>query len=230
MTPAEILDEVQFWSVQMSEHCGFIAHAFADDSGIKGQAMSHEANWKNFAQGSARLQPDGMVRAAVEFAVPLRMFKQAVLERVQTGNAPPSMWPSMLRHMLMELDMFTAKLEGTLSPHEEIFLWLVHSVEESEFAAHLLDIDERQLVQQLGLGAGRFHALAAAAKQGVLNLPAAQAEATGFAQWLGASGIGTPKVRSMVPPGLAQHVLREQQRFAQLLARPAPPVSGPAVI
>lgn len=205
-----IADDIEFWSRQLSEHALFMQLGL-DDKRLKGEAERIHGQWESFRHGP-RTVPD-----AIALVRGTRDFKTEVHGRLVAGEWLGWLWPLFVDHIRREGDYFLGKLEGRmLSDTDECTTWLTFMAEHAAFAAHLLDPSEAVRIQQaitmLGTLNQLWQACNTSLNQQLLSLTTRSG--LDLDAYLKSLGIGKPgAARSIIHPVLAEHVVREGQRF-----------------
>jgi len=221
-------DEVAFWlgspalPGQLVEHALFI-HLGIEEPGLKQRALDVHQRTDAARAQYAGLDDRELLSVAARQTQAIRQLNVACLDAARLGWIG-WLWPLFLEHTLAELDYFVTRVWG--APGNPVQKQpgvtcenLRFLAEHAAFAAQLLDPTEGALIDG-----------ARAAEQNLLGLGARCAEATQAAfrslsekaardldSYLKTSGIGTPKVRSIVHPVLAAHVVREGERSIQAI-------------
>jgi hypothetical protein len=206
-----VASEIDFWSRQLSEHALFL-HLGLEDAKLKQEALAQHKAWEAFRK-SVRAHD---VPAVLALTASLRAFKTDVLDRMNKGEWLGWLFPLFIDHIRRELDMFVAHLRNEPLPAGELCEWQRFMMEHAAFAGHLLDPVESRLILDARKHVGTFAALqsgcgATTSSMLALSHRAGRELDAYFTQ----SGIGTPKVKSVIHPVLAAHVVREGQRFLQ---------------
>ena len=220
----DTLTWIKFFSRQLSEHALFMNLGLVD-SDLKRRADVLHADWEAFRTSVPDAATSDLVPRAVELAAPLRGFTSEVHDRVIGGEWLGWLVPTLLEHMNRELDYFVATVRapapktGLLAASDELCMWLRHNAEEAAFAAHLLDPSETVLIGQAQGFVEKFGDLlegCGSMEHGFVGLSAKASHL--FDRYLSGSGIGTPKVRSVIHPVLALHVLREVRMSVNVMS------------
>ena len=214
---------VQEWSRQLSEHALFLSLGLVAAPELAREAQKNRDAWETFrAKGTSGADQRP---AAITLATELASIKGRVLDRLEKGEWLGWLFPTFVRHMLQELLWFTQSLESAVtgSPRDakgDICSWLGFMAEHAAFAAHLLDPVEVRLVREARTMVGALSALRDVCG-GALSSLVGLSDRAGrqLDQYLVSSGIGTPKVRSVIHPVLAAHVVREGRMFLEVLGR-----------
>lgn len=217
-----LLDEIVFWSRQLSEHALFMQLGLTDPK-LKTAAATQHAVWEEFRKSLAGLTTDqaGLARdRVIPLAMGLRELKTQVVTAQAGGQWLGWLFPTFIDHTRRELDYFVGKITGQLAdPREEVCTWTHFMAEHAAFAAHLLDPQEVQLVAQANGLTDAFvligNGCVSSTMSSLLSLGMqAGRELDAYFQL---SGIGTARVKSVIHPALADHVVREGARFLQTL-------------
>lgn len=173
-------------------------------------------------------------RDALAAATALAGFKQSVLNDVLACRIFTTMYPHMLEDIQNEARDYIsalsrlqnrANLDRISMIDQEVF-WDGIMADHSRFIRGMLDPTEAALIARADRFAGEFDALAAKTEQAegnpamyprvtMDNLEATE-ELRDFKS-SGASGILQCKVRSVIPPLLADHVLREANHYIHFM-------------
>ena len=203
-------DDIEFWSRQLSEHALFMQLGL-DDKRLKSGAEGLHAQWERYRHGSRTIP------AAISLVIATRELQTEVHSRLIGGEWLGWLWPLFIDHIRREGDYFLTKLQGQmLSDTDECKTWLTFMAEHAAFAAHLLDPSETLRIQQaIGL-LGNFNHLwqgcGTSMNEQLLSLTTHSG--LDLDAYLKSLRIGTlGAVRSIIHPALAEHVVREGQRF-----------------
>jgi hypothetical protein len=217
-----------FWNDIMMEHAMFFVMLMPGPelAGPRGQAEEFQRLFARQLEMSRGLRPDNFVafnQATIGLARRFSDYKKTMREQQATGRMRSLVWPLFFQHTAREADRFAARLELynrrqiELDRREVVDFWSKTMGEHSGFIAHLLDPDERLLIDQ----ASRLER--AFLQQGFRNVPGddvmkAANEVLDF-KTVGEKGIYAGKIKSIIPPPLASHVRREAVRFIDELKR-----------
>lgn len=162
-------------------------------------------------------------------------FKATVLQSVNACKMATTIYPMMLEHILREACLFNEMLirlqnRQNVNPMDEFIsqeiFWNDIMGEHAEFLRGLLDPSENKLFALANEYAKEFHKLEQEAKALYENekmLPEVTEESLKETMSIkdfkkqGAEGILSCKVKSIILPLLADHVLREANHFIRLL-------------
>lgn len=207
------LDDIRFWSHQLSEHALFL-HLGLEVEPFKSRAKALHDDWEH-ARSALVTAPTLEAAKAIASGptTNLATFSQDIVNRQLAGQWLGWLFPLFVSHTLRELKYFVARVwEGGLTRETTYCQNVVFMREHAEFAAHLLDPQAAELIRTAhsigdqfgGLGAG-CKALTPALVE--LGLKAGHE----LDQYLRTQPI-SPK-NSVIHPVLAEHVVREGERF-----------------
>lgn len=212
--------QIDFWARQFSEHALFLSLGIVADPGLSKEAERQQGLWDAFR--SSGLSGQAAKDRVIELATKLATLKGDVLARLEGGEWLGWLFPSFVRHILSELLWFTSRLEAKAAPaygQEDVRSWLRLMAEHAAFAAHLLDPVEVKLIREARTLLGALQGLGGCGSTLPTLVDLSDRAGRQLDQYLVASGIGTPKVKSVIHPVLAAHVVREGRMFLEILAR-----------
>jgi hypothetical protein len=217
-----------FWNDIMMEHSMFFVQLMPGPEldGPRRQAEEFQRLFARQLEMSRGIRPDNFVafnRSTIDLTKRLSDYKKTMREQQATGKMHSLVWPLFFQHTAREADRFAARLDMynkrqiELDRSEVIDFWSKTMGEHSDFIAHLLDPDERLLIDQASKLAATFR------NQNFRNVPGdavmkAANEVLDF-KTVGEKGIYAGKIKSIIPPPLASHVRREAVRFIDELKR-----------
>ena len=220
-----------FWTDILAEHALFFTLLMPGPDLARQRAQAQDFQ-QRFAAQFQRIQQSGgndndyvaLNRSTIEIAKPFIDFKQRMREEQTAGRLNSLVWPLFFDHTAREAERFVGRLErfsrGDVGDDrsEVISFWSLIMAEHADFIAHLLDPEERNLVQKAFKTSGDFRNLRA--QQPASTAPAMQAaeEIIDF-KTAAAKGIKTGQIKSIINPALADHVRREAVKFADELRR-----------
>jgi hypothetical protein len=221
-----VADDIEFWSRQLSEHALFMQLGLDDPKLKQRCAQLHQA-WEHFRRGPRQIP------TAITLVHHLRDLQLEVHARLARGEWLGWIWPLFVDHIRREGDYFLGALQGAkLDPVAEAQMWLTFMAEHAAFAAHLLDPNEAERIRQALDAQGKFGDLFRECASGLNDqlLSLTQRSGMDLDAYLKALGVGTPAgAKSIIHPVLAEHVVREGQRFLgtmqalqQAIQTPAP--------
>lgn len=182
-------------------------------------------------QGAA----DRINSSALSLTRELLQFKERVYSGVMTCGMFTTLYPQMIEHLITEareylnmLDMLNARrLEmGPAELAEEEAFWNHIMEEHAGFIDGMLDPSEKALKQKARGFASQFERLtqqASAAKRALAALPQLTRRMLPAVENIrnfkaqGANGILSCNIKSIIPPLLADHVLREANHYLRIL-------------
>lgn len=215
----DALDDIVFWSRQLSEHALFMQLGLEVEP-YKTQAGALHKDWER-ARGLLATAPD-LETAKLTVSGPttdLGGFKQTVLAEQLAGKWLGWLFPLFVAHTLRELQYFTARVwYGGFPPNETFCQNIAFMREHAEFAAHLLDPSAADLIAPARDVASEFANLqggCAALSQTYLQM--GRKAGQDLDTYLRTQPISAAAGRSVIHPVLAEHVIREGQRFLQTM-------------
>ena len=220
-----------FWTDIMMEHALFFALLMPGDD-LKNERAQAQSFQQRFAAHLTRLRNEStdrtnyvaLNRATMETVRPFIDFKHRMQEAQTAGRLHSLVWPLFFEHTAREAERFVSRLdrfsrgETETDRSEVVGFWAQIMAEHSDFIAHLLDPDERDLIKKAFATSAKFHDLR---EQKPVPLQAAQGAAEEIIDFKTAAlkGIETGKIKSIINPALADHVRREAVKFADELKR-----------
>ena len=210
-----IADDIDFWSRQLSEHALFMQLGL-DDKRLKGIAERLHNDWELYRSGPRSIGD------AITLVRSTRDFKMDVHARLIAGEWLGWLWPLFVDHIRREGDYLLGKLQGQrLSDADECATWITFMGDHAAFAMHLLDPSEAARISQALALLGNFNRLwqgcGTSLNQQLLSLTTRSG--LDLDAYLKSLDIGKPGgARSIIHPVLAEHVVREGQRFLMTLS------------
>lgn len=218
-----------FWTDILAEHALFFSLLMPGPDLASQRAQAQDFQ-RRFTAQFQRIQQSGgndyvgMSRSTMEIAKPFIDFKHRMREEQTAGRLNSLVWPLFFDHTAREAERFVGRLErfsrGDAGDDrsEVISFWSLIMAEHADFIAHLLDPEERALVQQAFKTSGDFRTLRA---QQPASTGAAMQAAEDIINFKTAAekGIQTGQIKSIINPALADHVRREAVKFADELRR-----------
>ena len=205
-----VADDIEFWSRQLSEHALFMQLGL-DVPGLKQRCAQLHQAWERFRRGPRPIP------GAIALVHHLRDLQLEIHARLTRGEWLGWIWPLFVDHIRREGDYFLGSLQGTkLDPVAEAQMWLTFMAEHAAFAAHLLDPSEAERIRQALDAQGKLGDLFRECASGLNDQLLSLTERSGMDldAYLKALGVGTPGgAKSIIHPVLAEHVVREGQRF-----------------
>jgi hypothetical protein len=217
-----------FWNDIMMEHAMFFVQLMPGPelAGPRGQAEEFQRLFKRQLEMSSGIRADNYVafnRSTIDLARRFGDYKKTMREQQATGKIRSFVWPLFFQHTAREADRFASRLDLynrrqiELDRREVVDFWSKTMGEHSGFIAHLLDPDEKLLIDQATKLEHAFR------DRDFRNVPGddvmkAAHEVLDF-KAVGEKGIYAGKIKSIIPPPLASHVRREAVRFIDELKR-----------
>ena len=168
-------------------------------------------------------------RAVLRLLDGLIGFKERILKGVLSCRMFTMNYPLLVEHIIREANLYrtlirdleTGCLDGQSMPETEIF-WNQIMMEHAQFIRGLLDPTEDTLIRTSDTFAREYATLLARAREvnnAALMRQEALKETRRFRDFktAGAQGITDCKIRSVILPLLADHVLREANHYIRLL-------------
>lgn len=140
-------DETKFWAKQMEEHALFMSLGF-EDKALKEEALKLNKEFIDFEQ---KFLIDNSAKV-IETILPLLKKERELHNKALAAMKVKWigwLYPSLLKHMRMELDYFVNKLNGVKYSHqEEEKFWSDEAKQKLEAMSHLFDPSEKALVKK----------------------------------------------------------------------------------
>ena len=218
-----------FWGEQLMEHALFFAMLMpgAELAQQRGRAEQFQ---RQFADHLERLRRSRLDRgdyaafnnATLALARPFIAYKREMQAAQDSGRMHSLVWPLFFDHTAGEAERFARRLEQlnngdtSYSRQEVIPFWSDKMAEHAQFIGHLLDPEERLLIEATEETSDLFRGLerspdrggAEAAVQAIIDFKTAAGQ-----------GIQSGSIDSIINPALADHVRREAIRFQDELRR-----------
>lgn len=217
-----------FWNDIMMEHSMFFVQLMPGPEldGPRRQAEEFQRLFARQLEMSRGIRSDNYIafnRSTIDLARRLSDYKKAMREQQASGKIRSLVWPLFFQHTAREADRFAARLDLynrrqiELDRAEVVDFWSKTMGEHSGFIAHLLDPDERLLIEQASRMERSFRSQNFRQVPGDAVMKAAN-EILDF-KTVGEKGIYAGQIKSIIPPPLASHVRREAVRFIDELKR-----------
>ena len=206
-----------FWSRQFAEHLQFLSMLFTDGA-AKREAVrlrhQYEAA-RALALTKGNAAPQYISTAHDE----VRAYQVQIFERLQAGEFLGWAFPLFVSHITREMDLYSHLVYGTPAPDVGVDGEVKRlGAEHAQFAAHLLDPTQEDLVSTANKAADTLYALVPVSGPAA-NATAAKGERL-LVHFLQSNGIGSAGgALSIIPKALTDHVVREQIYFAHTLER-----------
>lgn len=214
LTPAQIQDDLAFWLNQDREHNLFFTLGFQDPM-LKRMAEKLYVSYDNALRR-------GNLQMALLTVVPqAQIFKAEALGILRSpwgAGKAGYIWPSFVEHTKREIDMMLARLRpGGVSSRDEIYFGDRMLAEHAAFASHLLDpVEQRDLSDTAHAASKNVFTLAnRCATETLETLVALSQQAQNTLD--GFMHNSAVAQGALIHPVLAEHVIREGQRFGGFL-------------
>jgi DUF2935 family protein len=205
--------DISFWLPQLIDHSLFLKLGLEEPT-LWNEADRLYAILTALLPQVATLSVDDAVKAIENPLKQLRDFESFCIDRGNQGKWIGWLFPMFIEHIRDEQDYFWQRVTASLTPAQEMCSWLGFMGQHCAFAQHLLDPSEGAKMQDALNLLARFVDLSGGCN--VVNdqlLLLSQTAGTDLDAYLKNLGVGTPKLRSVIHPVLAAHVVREGQRF-----------------
>ncbi|HEX6179128.1 MAG TPA: DUF2935 domain-containing protein [Thermoanaerobaculia bacterium] len=220
-----------FWTDIMMEHALFFALLMPGDDlnderaqaqGFQRRFESHLGRVRGMSIDRTNYQT--VNRTTADMVRPFIDFKHTMQDAQTSGRLHSLVWPLFFEHTAREAERFVSRLdrfsrgETDTDRTEVVGFWAQIMGEHADFIGHLLDPDERDLMNKAFATASKFRELK---QQRPVPLEAAHGAAEEIINFKTAAekGIKTGKIKSIINPALADHVRREAVKFADELKR-----------
>lgn len=208
----EAIDEIQFWSRQLSEHALFL-HLGLEEPSLKLRGKMLHNQFETFRKH--------MNSRNLAYILPLtkklRDYKVDVLTALNSGKWIGWIYPGFAKHITLELDYFVDKLNGIpYSDQDEIAFWNMINSDHAAFAAHLLDSSERELFEKADALSQKISNIVKTEKDMLLQISLKAAKELDAYNRTAQKGIKNNTVKSIIHPVLIDHVVREGDRSIRM--------------
>jgi len=224
-----------FWGDIMMEHAMFFVMLMPGPE-LAAPRAEAERFQRRFADHLSRLRGGrlgradyaGFNRSTIDLVSAFIDYKQRMAQAQTSGRHRTLVWPSFFDHTRKEAERFNRRLgqlnrgDPSFSRAEVVPFWADKMEEHSLFIAHLLDPEEKMLVDAAQASAETFGKLEAAPGRAGGSDPAMTAaqQIIDF-KTAAEKGIQAGQIKSIIHPALADHVRREAVRFKDELSRAA---------
>jgi hypothetical protein len=223
--------ENAFWNEQLMEHAMFFIMLMPGPE-LAAQRAEAERFQQQFASQLARSKSASLDRnnfaafnrSTVEMVRPFVDWKRKNGELQATGKLKSLTWSTFFEHTANEADRFARRLErfsrGDTSTDmkETARFWALIMGEHADFIAHLLDPEERTLIDKAMKTSDAFHAMHKNPPSSKAPAEKAVDDIIDFKTAAG-KGINAGTIKSIIHPALADHVRREALKAADELKR-----------
>lgn len=229
---AHSLAESLFWLDQEFEHTKFfIMHMPSPDLDTqRAQVMQFQNDFNARlsavrAGGADRSNLAGFNRPTIELVRRFLDVKRQMEKEQEAGRLKSLAWPTFFEHVALEGERFANRLEKfsqgrvEMDRSEVVNFWSRIMADHADFIAHLLDPEERALVQKAMQTAGAWRGV----KSGGGSKDKVKGSLDEFIAFkkTAQAGVEAGQIKSIIHPLLADHVLREALKFSDELKRTA---------
>jgi hypothetical protein len=229
---AHSLAESLFWLDQEFEHTKFfIMHMPSPDlDPQRAQVMQFQSD---FAARLKAVQGGGADRAnlaafnrpTIELVRRFLDVKRQMEKEQESGRLKSLAWPTFFEHVALEGERFANRLEKfsagrvELDRSEVVSFWSRIMADHADFIAHLLDPEEKTLIEKAMKTAGAWRGV----KSGGGSKDKVRGSLDEFIAFkkTAQAGVEAGQIKSIIHPLLADHVLREALKFSDELKRTA---------
>lgn len=225
--------EGTFWNEQMMEHAQFFIMLMPGTE-LSTQRSEAERFQKMFANQleatrTAKLDLDNLAafnHANIEMLKPYADWQQRLSEEQASGKLMSLVWSTFFDHTALETEHLCSRLEQfsrgdtTTGLKETASFWTQIMGEHSDFIAHLLDPQERDLIMTAMHTSDTFHQMHDNPPSSKNPLESLVDEIIDF-KTAAEKGIVMGTIKSSIHPTLADHVRREAIKAADDLKRAA---------
>jgi hypothetical protein len=227
---AHSLAESLFWLDQEFEHTKFfIMHMPSPDLDTqRAQVMQFQNDFNARLSavrsgGADRANLAAFNRPTIELVRRFLDVKRQMEKEQEAGRLKSLAWPTFFEHVALEGERFANRLEKfsagkvELDRGEVVNFWSRIMADHADFIAHLLDPEERALVQKAMQTAGAWRAT----KSGGGSKDKVRGSLDEFIAFkkTAQAGVEAGQIKSIIHPLLADHVLREALKFSDELKR-----------
>lgn len=210
-----LIEETDFWAKQMEEHALFLYLGLTDNY-LKNKAKKLHTKLENFRKNFKHNQ------TVYEINKILPLLKQERNLQLKAIELSKSQWigwlyPSLLKHMTMELDYYVDKLNGIIfTPETETEFWKKEASDRIGTIAHLLDPSEKTLVTEAEQIAEKYFDVPKEQKDKFLESTlTAIKQVNSYSAKLDAN---KGNIESIISNTLAEHEAREGMRGETILS------------
>jgi hypothetical protein len=223
---AHSLAENLFWLDQEAEHATFYRMLMPSPEldAQRRRAQDFEAKFTSQLQQVKTANLDrgnyaNFNRSSTELVKQFLDFKHELEKAQKAGQLKSLIYPTFLDHTAREAERFAKRIDQFSAGKVEydrgevVSFWSRIMAEHADFIAHLLDPEERTLIDKALATSAKFRSLRDTDKA-----EGAADEIIAFKATAG-KGIEAGQIKSIIHPALADHVLREALKFADELKR-----------
>ena len=228
---AHSLAESLFWLDQEFEHTKFfIMHMPSPDLDTQRSQVMQFQNDFNARLGAVRSGSADRAnlaafnRPTIELVRRFLDVKRQMEKEQEAGRLKSLAWPTFFEHVSLEGERFANRLEKfsqgrvEMDRGEVVNFWSRIMADHADFIAHLLDPEERALVQKAMQTAGAWRAPKPGSGGSRNKVKDSLDEFIAFKKTAQA-GVEAGQIKSIIHPLLADHVLREALKFSDELKR-----------
>ncbi|HWS52917.1 MAG TPA: DUF2935 domain-containing protein [Pyrinomonadaceae bacterium] len=228
---AHSLADSLFWLEQEFEHAKFfLMHMPSPDLDTeRAQVLRFQNDFAaRLAQvragGADRSGLAGFNRPTIELVRRFLDVKRRMEKAQESGQLKSLAWPTFFEHVALEGERFANRLEKfsegkvELERDEVVDFWSRIMADHADFVAHLLDPEERALIEKSRGAADAWRAVKSGGPKG--KVEGSLAELLAFKQ-TAQKGVEAGQIKSIIHPLLADHVVREALKFSDELKRAA---------
>lgn len=224
--PAVAQDEITFWGRQMAEHALFLHLGLQPDQfnqqlniqQLKDQGLALHKTLTAFLE-KFKQNPE-IASEILPLLQDLRTYKLAVINATNSGVWVGWVFPTLARHVLIELDYFVDKLADLpYTDQDEVAFWNVMNGEHAGLAAHLLDPSEVDLTKKAEKIADQYQNMKTveSEKEMMVQLSIKYAKELDNYNTQARAGSKAGDIKSIIHPVLLDHVIREGKRSIAVL-------------
>jgi len=227
---AHTLAESLFWLDQEFEHAKFfIMHMPSPDLDPQRQTVMQMQDsigaqlTKVRAGGATAGDLAAFNRPTIELVRRFLDVKRQMEKEQEAGRLKSLAWPTFFEHVALEGERFANRLEKfsqgkvEYDRSEVLNFWTRIMADHADFVAHLLDPEEKALIQKAMQSAGAWRGMKGGSKDKVDD----QLDSFITFKKTAQAGVEAGKIKSIIHPLLADHVLREALKFSDELKRTA---------
>jgi hypothetical protein len=223
--------EGSFWNEQMMEHSQFFIMLMpgAELASQRSEAERFQQTFANQLERTRTAKLDlgnfaAFNRANIELLKPYSDWQRRLSEEQASGKLMSLVWSTFFDHTATETEHLCSRLEqfsrGDVSTglEETASFWTQIMGEHSDFIAHLLDPEERELIMKAMQASETFHKMHQDVPTSKNPLESVVDDIIDF-KTAAEKGIVTGTIKSIIHPTLADHVRREALKAADDLKR-----------
>ncbi len=230
---AHSVAENLFWNEQMMEHAKFFVMLMPGPelAAPRGQAEQFQQTFAGQLEKARTASLDksnyaAFNRSTIELVKPFVDFKHRMRDEQAAGKLKSLTWSTFFDHTAREAERFSRRLDQfsrgdtAVNMKEAADFWTMIMGEHADFIAHLLDPQERTLIQKAMQTSDAFRRMHDSPPSSKNPLEKAVNDIIDF-KTAAEKGIQTGQIKSIIHPTLADHVRREALKAADELKRAA---------